>query len=148
MANSASVDKAHQVLRQDYFDDVRGLADDVLAWWDRDQDADRDGLVEYLDESVDGAGRVIYTGQAIECLRYSEHDDAYLDEMGELPSAKDGMPWSQLAYFAFRADVIEHLESLGLDVNDPKRVCSACSERSVDESGDCETLECAGVAAE
>ena len=144
MANSASVDKAHQVLRQAYLDDVRGLAEDVCQWWDQNGDATRDDLIEYLDESVDGHGRVIYTGQAIETLRYSEHDDAFLDEMGEWPSTKDGTPWSQLAYAAFRRDVVEHLESAGVGLNDQKRVCPTCGERSVDDSGDCETVACAG----
>ena len=31
MTKPANVENAHQILRQDYFDDVRGLAEDLLA---------------------------------------------------------------------------------------------------------------------
>ena len=120
-ATAITVEDAHARLRQDYYDDVRDVAQDVREWWRDNPDADREALIDYIEESVDGAGRVIYTAQAMDCLRYSDHDDAGIEELGaDGFSWKDGIPWSQLAYFAFRADILAQLDAEGLDVNDPE----------------------------
>ena len=118
-----TVEDAHERLRADYYADVRGLAEQVGAWWEGEPGADREALIEYIDESVDGHGRVIYTAQAMDCLRYSDNDGLGIEELGvDGFDWKDGIPWSQLAYFAFRADVIAQLGAEGLDVNDPGHI--------------------------
>ena len=121
MNTQITVDAAHTRLRADYYSDVRDFAADVIAWWHDNPDADREALVEYIEQGVDGAGRVIYTAQAMDCLRYSDNDSAGPDELGaDGFDWKSGIPWSQLAYFAFRADIMEQLDAEGLDVNNPE----------------------------
>lgn len=108
-------------MRDEYRADVRDMAAQVIEWWKSEPDADRDALIEYIDESIDGCGRVIYTASAQECLLVSENDNAGIEELGAGGfDWSGGIPWSQLAYFAFRADVIDRLSSEGLDVNNPE----------------------------
>jgi hypothetical protein len=115
-----TIDDAHSVLRADYWSDVRGVAEDLKKRLDEGDFTDRDDFMEALDETVDGHSRVIYTFEAQQCLLYSENDGAYAEEMGEAGMVKDGcINWSVLAYFAFRADIIEHLDAIDVDVNDP-----------------------------
>jgi hypothetical protein len=117
-----TVEAARGILRKEYWDDVRDTAKAIKDAWDSKEIDDREGLIEYIDETVDGAGRVIYTGQAMDCLRYSDNDEAGIDELGASGfDWSNGVPWSQLAYFAFRADIMNQLDAEGLDVNDPQR---------------------------
>lgn len=122
-ANEArrTVEDAHRILRADYYGDVRRTADCIAEWWKDNRDAGRESLLDYIDETIDGSSRVIYTAEAIECLRYSDNDSIGLDELGaDGFNFRDGIPWPQLAYFAFRQDVIEQLDAIGLDVNNPE----------------------------
>src|SRR5687768_5759716 len=96
-------DLAHRILRADYWRDVRSLADSVATDVRNGDVADRDSLREAISTAVDGSARVIYTGQAIECLLYSDNDSAYWDSFGPDESA-DQPSWSKWAYFAFEAD--------------------------------------------
>ena len=65
-----------------------------------------------LDEECGNSPRTICTGKAIECLLMSENEDAYCDENGtDMPDGVDTIPWSTLAFYAFRTDVYEMLES-------------------------------------
>jgi hypothetical protein len=124
MPTETEVNEAHRVLRADYWSDVRDVAEEFIKMWNAGDFDDRDEAIEWIDQSVDGAARVIYTAQAADCLRYSDHDDAGIDELGaEAFNFKDGMPWSALAYFAFRADIIEQIgcgvtDLDGVDIND------------------------------
>jgi Uri superfamily endonuclease len=125
--NEITVDDARQVLRKDYYDDVRsmseGIRQEFADYVKRDKpssDDAREWLQDYIHESCDGASRVIYTSEAMDCLRYSDNDEAGIEELGsEGFDWSDGIPWSQLAYFAFRRDVEEQLSADGLDLNDP-----------------------------
>jgi hypothetical protein len=115
-----AVEDAQRVLRKDYYDDVRGVAEDLKRRLDAGDFNDRDEFIEALEQDVDGHQRVIYTGQAIECLLYSDNESAYADEFGTEGVVEDGaIMWSRLAYAAFRADVVGHLDALDVDVNDP-----------------------------
>lgn len=125
MPTETEVRDAHAVLRADYWSDVRGVASEFLKMWHSGYfDGDRDEAIEWIEQSVDGSQRVIYTSQAADCLRYSDHDDAGIDELGaESFNFKNGFPWSQLAYFAFRADIIDQITAGiddldGVDIND------------------------------
>jgi hypothetical protein len=121
-----AVEDAQRVLRKDYYDDVRGAADDLVRRLKDGEFADRDDFDQALHEQVDGHARVIYTGQAIECLLYSDNDGAYVEEFGSECIVEDGcIMWSRLAFAAFRADVVEHLDAIGVDVNDPIRAALA-----------------------
>jgi hypothetical protein len=143
MPTETEVNEAHRVLRADYWSDVRNVAEEFLKMWHAgDFDGDRDEAIEWIDQSVDGAARVIYTAQAADCLRYSDHDDAGIDELGaESFNFKDGFPWSQLAYFAFRADIIEQIGSGvedidGADINDDPPTKADIAESKAEEASE------------
>lgn len=119
-----TVEDAHSVIRRDYYSDVRGAAEEFLKMWNAGEFSDREQAIEWIDQSVDSSGRVIYTAQAMDCLRYSENEDAGIEELGaDGFDWSDGPPYSQLAYFAFRADIMRSIECGvgdldGVNVND------------------------------
>lgn len=136
-----AVDNAHNVLRADYWQDVRDCAESIISELkDRVKDGKRgetlrEWLIEHIDESVDGHQRVIYTAKAIECLLYSDNDGVGVDEGLVDPSTFiDGIPWSQLACCAFRADVTERLDAEDIDLNEPEKGLVSEDEDSDDES--------------
>jgi hypothetical protein len=111
---------AHQVLRADYWSDVRDVAEELKQRIADGDFTDRDEFLDALHETVDGHQRVIYTAQAQECLLYSDNDGAYFEEFGSEGAVQDGaINWSALAFAAFHRDIIEHLDAIGVDVNDP-----------------------------
>lgn len=111
-------------MQRQYYADIRSIAEGIKEEYDRGDIADRETLLENIHETVDGCERVIYTGQAQEALLVSRNDTAGIDSLGsEGFDWKDGIPWSQLAYFAVEADVIEELQDLDLDVNADFEVC-------------------------
>jgi hypothetical protein len=124
-AGEEAVKEAERVMRSDYYQDVRDAAEsikDELEGQIKDGEEGeslREWLIEHIDETIDGHSRVIYTASAIECLRFSDNDGAYIDDFGTDGVVSDGgINWSTLAYSAFRQDVIEQLDSMGVDVND------------------------------
>lgn len=111
--NETTVEEATRVLRKAYYDDVRGVADALLECIESGELQDAKDADTWLHETVDGHARVIYTGQAMDCLRYSDHDSAYFDDFGTDGIIEDGsINWSGLAYAAFMADIREHLDDL------------------------------------
>jgi hypothetical protein len=122
MATDSERQGALNVLRVDYYDDVRGCATDLYeqAKTARAEDEPhlREWLLEHVHETCDGHSRVIYTGLAIETLLFSDNESAYVDDFGTDGVCADGaVNWSALAFCAFERDVFEQLEALGLDVN-------------------------------
>jgi len=113
---------AHRVLRADYWQDVRGLGDELIEeartkYKDGETDL-REWFIEQVEQSVDGHQRAIYTGLAIETVLYSDHDGAYVDDFGTDGLVEDGqINWHKLAWAALRADVLDYIEAHGLDVN-------------------------------
>lgn len=90
-----------QVTSQDYWQQIREIAAHAAAVEVIEGDAH-----EYLHERIDGHQYVIYTGKALCVLMHTSNDDAYLDEMGELPKVNSVTElYSPLAYFAMMADV-------------------------------------------
>ena len=105
-------------IEAEYRDDVRDMAQDIQDWAKENDYPDRGAVMEYMHESIDGCGRVIYTQRAKECVMVSQNDDAYFTQFGgEGASDGDGIKWSLLAYCAFEADVIEELDSREFDLN-------------------------------
>lgn len=100
-------------LREDYYSDVRSMAEDVLSQVldeETDEDAAREALEERLWESVDGSAWVIYTARALDVLRVSENEGYALEEWGTDGILEDGaIQWSRLAFGALYADVSERL---------------------------------------
>jgi hypothetical protein len=126
MADSRVTDSmredAHRALRRDYWNDVCGLAKNILeearTRYKAGETDLREWAIEYVDECVDGHERVIYTGQAIETVLYSDNDGAYVEDFGADGLVEDGqINWSKLAWAALRRDVTEQLSAEGLDLN-------------------------------
>lgn len=72
------------------------------------EEADR-----WIYETVDGDGWVIYTRKAQAVLLCSSNDGAGMED-GVVEST-GGLPWSQLAYHAMHADLLEEIYSLQED---------------------------------
>lgn len=108
------------LLRDVYWKHVRSLAEDIKSAADDKEFTDRDGLNERIDETADGDQWVIYTQKAQLVMLLSENDSAYAEVHGDAEGmVVDGsIAWSVLAYFALRADLVAHLDAVGIDVND------------------------------
>lgn len=114
-----AVKEAQQAIKADYYDDVRGIAKDVADELEKGKFRNAEELMEYLEQSVDGSQRVIYTQQAKLGLLASDNEDAAFDEGFEI-DASEGIPYEKLMYFAMVKDVIEDLASeFEIDVADP-----------------------------
>jgi hypothetical protein len=117
ISDEQRVTNARDTMRRTYLDAVDGATKDVLDdYCDGTYDGDRDEMISAIESIADG--HVTYTSTAQECLLFSTNDGAGPDELGaDGFDWKSGIPWSQLAFFAFRADVLEALEQLGVDMN-------------------------------
>jgi len=90
-----------------YWRHVRSLASDILDQYPYDEDKQQD----YLHELADTA--VTTTRDAIEAIRFSDHDDAVFDDMGEVPARDNAYDlYAYIAYFAMREDIAEELSRL------------------------------------
>jgi len=94
--------EAWRVIERDYWDDVRGIREEMKRAVKDGEVSDEDEFRDHLHEQVDGHQRVIYTHQARVGLCCSSHPDAAEDEMGE--PARDV---SAQMYWALMADVCE-----------------------------------------
>ena len=108
----ADVKAALDVLRQDYWQDIRGTGDSIIKEV-RDGDiTSRDEFEERLAQDIDGSSRVIYTLENQLTLICSDHYDAYVEEFGEDGLVKDGgINWPALAYASFMQDVREYIDA-------------------------------------
>lgn len=146
---SRALEEAQRVCRADYWQDVRDVADEFTKQWRDGEFEDREQAIEWLEQTVDGHGRVIMTYQAQECLLYSDNDGAYIDELGTDGVVKDGsINWSALACMAFKADILEHInQAEDIDVNDdpPQKIddhnFQGGTEQCQHEDGDGEKCE-------
>lgn len=122
------IDAADTIKRAEYYSSVRSLAEDIADDLKRGDISDREQLLERVQETADGSSWVIYTASAMEVLRYSDNDGAYVDNFGTEGVVRDGsINWSALAYAALEQDINEHLEAIGVDVNMPFK-CETCDE--------------------
>lgn len=107
---SKAEDLAHTILRGAYYTDVREVAEEALQQIESGEITNTDELDTWLHETVDGHERVIYTGQAMDTVRYSDNDEEMVSEFGADGLVKgDSIQWSQIAYHAMLADVREEL---------------------------------------
>ena len=118
-------DKAVAVLTRDYLAEVNRYAKDYIEEIKKGEYDDRDDFLERLDEDIDGAQRVIYTWRARLGLLVSDNHDIGIDELGaEGFDWSQGIPYSALMYFAFRADIVEAMGRFDFDVNDDDKAGS------------------------
>lgn len=110
--------RARSTMRQNYYTSVEHAAKNIFDDYCSGSFAgSRETLEEVIGNNADG--QVTYTSDAQECLLFSNNDTAGIDELGaDGFDWKSGVPWSQLAYFAFQADLRKELEDLGIDLNE------------------------------
>lgn len=95
---------AMRVLRAEYYDGVRGIAESVAARVKEGQEES-----EVIHEVVDGSHWVIYTHANFQVLMCSDHHDAYSEEYGEPAVSGNDINWAALAYAAMARDVSEQV---------------------------------------
>ena len=107
-------------LRREYYGDIRSMAEDLAKEIKTGTIETREDLMDRIHEDVDGNQWVIYTRRAQVVLLVSDNDSAGPDSLGaEGFDWKDGIPWSQLAYFAVEQDLIEALGAEdGIEINE------------------------------
>jgi hypothetical protein len=110
--NDAARRAADSVLSTDYWRDVRSAAEDFKRAVKDGEIRNGDDADRWLNETVDGHSRIIYTALAAESLSYTDNADAWEDVGGEMTT-------EQRAYFAFRRDIEEQLSSDGIAWEDP-----------------------------
>ena len=108
----ADVKAALDVLRQDYWQDIRGTGDSIIQEVKAGDITSRDEFEERLNQDIDGSSRVIYTIENQLTLICSDESDAYVEEFGEDGLVKDGgINWPGLAFAAFMADVRRYIDA-------------------------------------
>jgi hypothetical protein len=98
--------------RGDYWDSVKSMAEEIFEACDEDSEPIAGST--RLHEEVDGTAWVIYYGKALDVLKYSDHDDAIFEEMGDdaLHGCKSmGDVYSRAAYYAMMQDIIAEAEN-------------------------------------
>ena len=106
----AAHDDAMRVLRKEYYDGVRGLAQEVAS-----RVKDGEDYSDVLHEVVDGSYWVIYTHANFQVLMCSDHHDAYSEDFGEPPVSGNDINWAALAYAAMARDVSEQVQAEGVE---------------------------------
>ncbi len=108
----ADVKAALDVLRQDYWQDIRGTGDDIIRQVKDGDITTREEFEERLQQDIDGSSRVIYTLENQLTLVCSDNADAFVDEFGEEGLVKDGgVNWPAMAYATFMADVRGYIDA-------------------------------------
>jgi hypothetical protein len=97
-------DDAMRVLRAEYWQGVRGIAQSVA---DRVKEGEDENDV--IHEEVDGSYWVIYTHANFQVLMCSDHHDAYSEDFGEPPVQDSHINWAALTYAALARDVGEQV---------------------------------------
>jgi hypothetical protein len=120
---------ALSILTREYRSEVNGLAMEIKEELEEKiEDGEkgeslREWLIETIHESVDGHQRVIYTFKAKVGLLVTENADAYVDDFGTEGLVKDGnINWEGMMYAAMERDVIEALDRMGVDVDNPDEI--------------------------
>lgn len=132
-------DRASGLLRQEYFDSVRphaqGIVDDIR----RGELTDRNSLLDRVTEESGNSYWAIYTHASQQALWASENADHGTEEGLVSIDEREGVPWGQLASWAFYRDLLVDIEDLGIDVNDdsewptPEHLAAEAAESEEDE---------------
>lgn len=106
---------AMRVLNKEYWEGVRGLAEEVTRL------VKDEGMEEgdALHQVVDGSYWVIYTHANFQVLMCSTNHDAYTEDFGDIPgNGRDGINWAALAYAALAQDVNSQVAGIGDDLEE------------------------------
>ena len=105
-----------QLMKDAYYHEVGEFAQGLID--DSEKDISRDGFDQRLHESIDGHQWIMYTAKAQIVALVSDNEAAGFEEGIIDPSGwKDGIDWSQIAYWAMERDVQHELEQRGVDLN-------------------------------
>ena len=129
MSDEAILNAAWHLEKEKYQKDVDDAADTVFSDWKEGNFDSSDDLAKTLD---DQAGMSSYS-DAQRTLLHSGNAEAAMEEHGDFDWRND-IPWCALAFYAFRADVIDVLQSdKGININDtppkePSEKCDCCDK--------------------
>lgn len=98
-------DEAVRVLRAEYYQAVRDIVEEAMDEIKDGRIPDREGLDEYLHQSVDGSHWVIYTHANFQVIFVSDNQDAYTEDFGEAPVEGGDVNWAAMAFAAMKRDV-------------------------------------------
>lgn len=149
---ASRLENARSQLRADYWNDVRNVIDDVKTAIERRDLTTEDEVAEYIDAACENAQRGIYTGQAIECLLFTRNDEAYEEagyEIESLLGCEESILslLTRLAYFAFRADVLDDLGNVEALLEEAQPdLCEDCGEELPGDGEDDKCAECREIA--
>jgi len=118
-------DDAMRVLRAEYYQGVRGIAETV-----REHIAEGMDEGDALHQAVDGSYWVIYTHANFQVLMCSDHHDAYSEDYGQAPVEGDTINWAALAYATLARDVNDQVAAESSDLEETRRR----PRRSVEEA--------------
>lgn len=136
------LDHARRVIEEDYVKTRDRIAGEVAHEWRSGEfQGSRDAVMESIEQSCDAACTYTVTAQLY--LTASRNEDAYVEEFGEIPVSDGDIPWSLLAAWALRADVLDALKRDGIDVDqrppdEPQVECSRCDEWKPGEGDVCD----------
>lgn len=103
------VNAAVAIINRDYYQDVKGICDEILADIELREITDEDMVRERVEQDVDGSARVIYTFQNHLGLLASDNSNAYIESFGEVPMSGDSINYAALMHAAMTQDVNEML---------------------------------------
>jgi hypothetical protein len=103
------INAAVSIIKRDYYQDVRGICDEIEEAVKDGQLTDDEEVSERIHQEVDGSARVIYTWQNHLGLLASDNSDAYMEEFGEVPTDGDSINYAALMAAAMEADVRDAL---------------------------------------
>jgi len=104
-------DEAMRILRAEYYQGVRSIAQDVINRVKEGEEEEDD----VIHEEVNGSYWVIYAHANFQVLMCSDHHDAYSEDYGEPPVQGSDINWAALAYAAMARDVGEQVRVGGTE---------------------------------
>lgn len=110
-------------------------------------DLDKDDVYDRVHETADGSQYCIYTHYAMKCLEFSQNEDEYFEQFGNLDAESFSDAMCKMAFYALRADIEQRLgnvDDLEVDSEDTGNAgCDACGmDDRMEGSKYCE--DCAG----
>jgi hypothetical protein len=109
-------DDAMRVLRAEYYQGVRSLAQQVIEHIAEGMDEG-----DALHQEVDSSYWVIYTHANFQVLMCSDHHNAYSEEYGEAPVDGSDINWAGLAFAALSRDVSDQIGAERSTVDEARR---------------------------
>lgn len=97
--------EAVNVLRAEYYQSVRGIAEELTQRAKDKEIHDQDGWEQAIHEAIDSSHWVIYTHANFQVLMCSDNHDAYSEEYGQPAVEGDSINWAALAFAAMEMDL-------------------------------------------